>query len=86
MNLCIKYKSLIISNDIERKPVLQVEKKNVIIFGGFLHKSNFDIYFIILYIIIYPCINYEFNALMFSKDIALKPFFKVKKKKNKKKT
>ena len=27
------------------------------------------------YMIIYPCMKYESNTLMYSKDIALKPFF-----------
>ena len=34
-----------------------------------------DLYFMIIYL----CVKYEFNTLMFSKDIKLKLFFKVEK-------
>ena len=45
-----------------------------LIIGGFYPKSN-DQYFMI----IYPCIKYESNTLIFSKDIKWKPYFEVEK-------
>ena len=41
------------------------------IIGGFYPKSNLTYIFMIMYL----CIKFESNTLIFSKDIELKPFF-----------
>ena len=41
--------------------------------GLILPELEFDLYFIIIYL----CVKYNFNTLMYSKDIKLKLFFKV---------
>ena len=80
--LCIKYESNTQINLFKKKKLsegkllLKVKKdhnshKNVLI----LPLLELDLYFMIIYL----CVKYEFNTLMFSKDVKLKLFFNVEK-------
>ena len=60
----------------EGKHVLKVKKgHNSHNNGLILPYLELDLYFMI----IYPCVKFEFNTLMFSKDTKLKLFFNVEK-------
>ena len=60
----------------EGKHLLKVKKgDNSHNNGLILSVLKLDRYFMIIYL----CLKYEFNTLMFSKDIKLKLFFKVEK-------
>ena len=76
--LCTKFQSNTPtpSKDIARKPFFKVENFSKSkrattpkIIGGFYPKSNFDLYFMIIYL----CIKFQSNTPILSKDIARKP-------------
>ena len=77
--LCIKTESntLTFSKNIECKPFFEVTKKGYNSHNNWwiLPLIELNIYFMIIYM----CIKYETNTLIFSKDINWKPFFKVEK-------
>ena len=58
---------------MELKQFFKAEKRTITpkIIGGFYTKSNFDLHFMIIYL----CIKFESNTLIFSKDIEWKPFY-----------
>ena len=74
--LCMKYESnsLMYSKDITRKPFFIRRKKTIslIIIKRILSFIELDLYFMIIYL----CVKYESNSLLFSKDIARKPIWK----------
>ena len=71
------HKSIFFKKNIWRKNIFWRWKKghnshnNVLI----LPLLELDLYFMIIYL----CVKYEFNTLMFSKDIKLKLFFNIEK-------
>ena len=66
--------SFLKKNISEGKHLLKVKKGyNSHNNGLILPYLELDLYFMIIYL----CVKFEFNALMFSKDIKLKLFFKV---------
>ena len=79
--LGIKYESntqinLFLKKILEGKHLLKVKKgHNSHNNGLILPYLELDLYFMIIYL----CIKFEFNTLMFSKDIKLKPFFNIEK-------
>ena len=65
-----------LKKNIGRKTSLKVKKgHNSHINGLILPYLELDLYFMIIYL----CVKFEFNTLMFSKDIKLKLFFNVEK-------
>ena len=69
--------SIFFKNILEGKHRLKVKKgHNSYNNGLILPVLELDLYFMIIYL----CVKYEFNILMFSKDIKLKLFFKVEKR------
>ena len=70
------YKSIFFKKISEGKHLLKVKKgHNSNNNGLILPQLELDLYFMIVYL----CVKYEFNTLMFSKDIKLKLFFNVEK-------
>ena len=68
--------SIFLKKISEGKHLLKVKKgHNFHNNGLILPELELDLYFMIIYL----CVKYEFNTLMFSKDIKLKLFFKVEK-------
>ena len=69
--------SIFFKKNIRRKHILKVKKGHSSHNNGLiLPILELDLYFIIIYLYV----KYEFNTLMFSKDIKMKLFFKVKKR------
>ena len=73
--LCMKYESNtpMYLKDIARKPFfhMQIKGHNSDNNWGILSFIKLDLYFMTIYL----CVKYESNSLLFSKDIARKPFF-----------
>ena len=70
------HKSIFFKKILEGKHLLKVKKgHNSHNNGLILPYLELDLYFMIIYLYV----KYEFNTLMFSKDIKLKLFFKVEK-------
>ena len=68
--------SIFLKKNIRRETSFEGEKgPNSHNNGLILPLLELDLYFMIKYL----CVKYEFNTLMFSKDIKLKLFFKVEK-------
>ena len=70
------HKSIFFKKILEGKHLLKVKKgHNSENNGLILPYLILDLYFMIIYL----CVNFEFNTLMFSKDIKLKLFFNIEK-------
>ena len=74
--IIIQYTNQSLKKISEGKHLLKVKKGNNSHNNGLiLPLLELDLYFMIIYL----CVKYEFNTLMFSKDIILKLFFNVEK-------
>ena len=70
------HKSIFLKKMSEGKDLLKVKKgHNSHNYGLSVPYLELDLYFMIIYL----CVKFEFNTLMFSKDIKLKLFFNVEK-------
>ena len=70
------HQSIFFKKISEGKHFLKVKKgHNSHSNGLILPLIELDLYFMIIYL----CVKYEFNTLMFSKDIKLKLFFNIEK-------
>ena len=70
------HKSILFKKISEGKYLLKVKKgRNYHNNGLILPYLELDLYFMIIYL----CVKFEFNKLMFSKDIKLKLFFNIEK-------
>ena len=67
--------SIFLKKYIRRKPSFECEKGHNSHNNGLILPNWNDLYFMIMYL----CVKYEFNTLMFSKGIELKLFFNVEK-------
>ena len=76
MKLKKRDKSIFLKKILEGKHLLKEKKgHNSHNNGLILPYLELDLYFMIIYL----CVKFEFNKLMFSKDIKLKLFFNIEK-------